>query len=132
MRDPVIVLMSLQIAAFVTGALTHFGVLFSGLQHWRAAIAESVIAAALVLGLGLYVSYRRLGIAFSAQIFALLGTLVGLVMILIGIGPQSTFDYVLHALMVSLLVAGLVVTRTGRAPNCRFGLRSCDKRLWMS
>ena len=113
-RNPVIVLMSLQVAAYVAGALTHFGALFSGLQHWRAAIAESIITAALVLGLGLYIAYRRPGIAFSAQIFALLGTLVGLVMILIGVGPQSTFDDVLHALMLSLLAAGLEVTRAGR------------------
>jgi hypothetical protein len=116
-QNPVIVLMSLQIAAFVAGALMHFGALLPDLQHWRAAIAESVIATALVLGLGLFLAYRRPGIAMTAQICALLGTVLGLVMILIGVGPQSSFDYILHALMFILLIAGLVVTSVSREPT---------------
>src|SRR5262245_842490 len=102
--------MSLQIALFVLGALAHFGVLSPVLAHRRAAIAESVIAAVLVLGLGLYIARRRRGIALGAQIFALLGTIVGLVTIIIGIGPRSTFDYVLHSLMFAFLISGLVAS----------------------
>jgi hypothetical protein len=38
-------------------------------------------------------------------------------MILIGVGPQSSFDYILHALMFTLLIAGLVVTSASREPT---------------
>jgi hypothetical protein len=48
------------------------------------------------------------------QGFALLGTIVGLVTIAIGIGPRTAFDLTLHAGMVALLVAGLIVTARSR------------------
>jgi hypothetical protein len=49
----------------------------------------------------------------AAQGFALLGTLVGILTIVIGIGPQSGFDVALHAGFVALLITGLTVgTRT--------------------
>ncbi len=45
-----------------------------------------------------------------AQGFALLGTLVGVTMIAIGVGPQTTGDIVFHMLLIVLLVTGLIMT----------------------
>ena len=111
-RDPsVVLLLCLQLLAFVAGALTHFGVVFSGLAHRRAAIAETVIAAVLLAGIcGYGLAGRRMA-ALAAQTFALLGTLLGAVMIWIGIGPRTGFDLALHAVMLALLAGGLVLTR---------------------
>jgi hypothetical protein len=97
---------------FVAASLVHAGVLLRGLEHPQARIAESVIAAVLLAGLvGTLVapaSSRAIGL--WAQGFALLGTMVGLFTIAIGVGPRTAFDLTLHAGMVALLVAGLVVT----------------------
>ena len=82
-------------------------------------IAESVIAVVLLLGLlAVALAPRRSRtFALAAQAFALLGTCVGIVTIIIGIGPRSAFDLSLHAMMVALLVTGLViVSRTVRTP----------------
>lgn len=42
-----------------------------------------------------------------AQGFALLGTCVGIFTIIVGIGPRTVPDYILHLCMVTLLVWGL-------------------------
>jgi hypothetical protein len=44
-----------------------------------------------------------------AQGFAFLSALVGAFTIALGVGPQTTADYVLHAVLLTLLVLGLVV-----------------------
>jgi hypothetical protein len=49
---------------------------------------------------------RSIGIA--AQGFALLGTLVGVLTIAIGIGPQSAADGLLHIIMLATLFAGML------------------------
>ncbi|MGO7580890.1 hypothetical protein ACC699_40750, partial [Rhizobium ruizarguesonis] len=46
--------------------------------------------------------------AILAQSFALLGTLVGAFTLAVGVGPQTTLDYITHAVMILLLVTGLV------------------------
>ncbi len=104
-----------EAATFVIAALAHAGVLIDGYQHREAAIAESLIAAVLLVGLVLSVVRpawtRQAGVA--AQGFALLGTLVGLTVIAIGIGPQTVPDVVYHVGIVIVLIWGLVVA--GRA-----------------
>ncbi|MCD6671869.1 MAG: hypothetical protein LT106_03365 [Burkholderiaceae bacterium] len=104
-------LLAFQAALFAAASLVHAGVLFSGYEHSRAAIAEGVIA--LVLLAGLIVSGVRSAsartIALAVQGFALLGTLVGAFTIAVGVGPQTTADYVFHAVLLALLVWGLVV-----------------------
>jgi hypothetical protein len=100
-----------EAAAFAAAALVHFGLLVHGYQHRQARVAESVIA--LVLLAGLVVSWarptwtRQAGIA--AQGFALLGTLVGIVTIIIGVGPRTVPDVVYHIAIVAVLVWGLLV-----------------------
>jgi hypothetical protein len=107
----------IEAIAFGTAALIHAGILTGGYQHREAAIAESVIAGVLTLGLIVSVmspgSGRAAGLA--VQGFALLGTLVGIFTIVIGIGPQSTFDVALHAGFVALLITGLTVAVRYRA-----------------
>jgi hypothetical protein len=111
--------LGIEAFAFATAALVHAGVLIDGYQHRQAGIAEGVIAAVLTLGLMVSVVRpqwsRAAGLA--AQGFALLGTLVGITMISIGVGPQSAFDVVLHVFFVTVLGAGLFVTARGLPPD---------------
>ena len=108
--------LALELSTFVLAALVHAGLLAHGLEHAKARIAESVIAAVLTAGLaGTFVAptaSRRIGL--GAQGFALLGTFVGLFTIAIGVGPRTAFDLTLHAGMVTLLVAGLIHTVRAR------------------
>lgn len=107
--------LSVEAVVFCGAALVHAGVLVRGYEHAKAATAEGVIAAVLLVGLmGSVIapsSSRRIGLA--AQGFALLGTLVGLFTIAIGVGPRTALDFGLHATMVLLLLCGLfAVART--------------------
>ncbi|MGH9458156.1 MAG: hypothetical protein ACRD2J_11025 [Thermoanaerobaculia bacterium] len=97
-------------ATFVVAAMIHFGVLVAGWEHRAAGIAESVIGIVLLAALALTAvrpSWTR-GLALVAQGFALLGTIVGIVTIVIGIGPRTTPDIVYHVAIVIVLVWGLV------------------------
>ena len=67
--------------------------------------------------MGLLAPAWEWAILIGVQVFALLGTGVGLFVVAIGVGPQSAFDLFLHAGFVVLLVAGLALTaRARRAP----------------
>lgn len=103
---------------FGVASLVHAGVLVSGLEHASARTAEGVIAVVLLLGLIGTVAApgRTRAFGLGAQGFALLGTLVGLTMIAIGVGPRTPFDLTLHAAMIALLITGLLRTARG-APN---------------
>jgi hypothetical protein len=111
MTQRIRVFLLFEAAAFVTAALVHFGVPITGYEHVGARVPESVIA--LVLLAGLVVSWirpawtRRAGIA--AQGFALLGTLVGVTMVIVGIGPRTVPDIIYHIGIVAVLIWGVVV-----------------------
>jgi hypothetical protein len=113
--------MLVQAATFLLAATFHFGVLVQGYADSRAGIAESVIASVLLAGLVATwirpARIRRIGLA--AQGFALAGTLVGLFTIVIGIGPRTVPDLVIHAAMVAELLAGLAVTYPVRVEKSR-------------
>src|SRR5574338_754639 len=102
-----------ETAAFAIAAAIHSGLLVTGYEHDRARIAESVIAAALLLGLVASMLQpawtRRAGLL--AQGFALLGTLVGVFTVAVGVGPRTLPDIVYHVTMVVVLIAGLRATR---------------------
>jgi hypothetical protein len=105
-------------AAIASGlvASLHSGVLLRGWEHAKAATAESVIAAVLVLGIGATLIWPGLTrrIALGVEGFAMLGTLVGICTVAIGIGPRTVPDIVIHALLiVGLIVALLTTARTG-------------------
>lgn len=101
---------------FALASLTHGGWLLHGYEHARAATAEAVIAA--VLGLGFIVSLARPEFArrtaMGVQLFAVLGVLVGLLMIAVGVGPRTLPDLLLHAVMLVTLVTGFIVALKAR------------------
>ncbi len=49
--------------------------------------------------------------ALWTQGFALVGVCVGLIMILIGIGPRTDLDYGIHAVMALTLTSGLMAAK---------------------
>lgn len=97
---------------FLAASLLHFGLLVKGHEHSKARVAELIIG--LVLLTGLVFTFlqpaNQIQIARVVQGFALFGTAVGIVTIIIGIGPRSVPDYILHFCMVTLLVLGLFYT----------------------
>jgi len=107
-----------QAAIFVVAVSIHFGWQFTGYQHRAAGTAESIIACVLITGLLLTWSRWARVAAIAAQSFGVLGVLVGLFTIAVGVGPRTALDLAIHALMLVVLIAGLVVTvkRPGRAP----------------
>lgn len=108
--------LGVEAAAFLAAALVHSGALVSGHEHWKAATAESVIGLVLLAGLGATAAAPRASrtIGLGCMAFALLGTCVGIFTIVIGVGPRSAFDYVLHAGFVATLTTGLVQVARGR------------------
>ncbi len=100
-----------EAATFVVAAAIHAGVLVEGHRHREAAIAETVIAVALLAALGLSWTPEPwpLRFAVAAQAFALTGTLVGLFTIAIGIGPQTVPDVAYHLAILVVIGTGLAV-----------------------
>ncbi len=94
---------------FLAASALHFGLFSKGHEHSKARIAELVIG--LVLLAGFVFTFlqpaNQIQIARIVQGFALFGTVVGIFTIIVGIGPRSVIDYLLHACMVTLLVWGL-------------------------
>lgn len=100
---------SFQILLFMLGALSHAGYLPFSYPHFQARTAESIIAVILTLGLAATFTEipRRHRITITTQLISLLGTLAGAVMIGIGVGPHTSFDYILHTVMIILFIAVL-------------------------
>ncbi|WSH63281.1 hypothetical protein U8Q05_16520 [Rhizobium ruizarguesonis] len=119
MRSAVAILFLIETCLYAIASLTHAGFVLEGHEHRQAMIAEAVISAVLLLGLislGLDRSWSRTAAIF-AQSFALLGTIVGAFTIAVGVGPQTTLDYITHAVMILLLVTGLVWLARSRSAS---------------
>lgn len=103
-----------EIVLFSLASLLHRGILARGFEHARAAVAEAIIALVLAIGLALTVYSPNEGrpAALWTQGFALLGVCVGVLMILIGVGPSTALDYGIHAVMAVTLVGGLMFAKT--------------------
>ncbi|MBT2326421.1 hypothetical protein J7E62_29330 [Variovorax paradoxus] len=101
--------MLIEVAILGLASLVHSGQLVAGYAHPQARTAEAVIALVLVLALVSAWSHpeRTRWFAVSAQGFALAGTLLGVAMIAIGVGPRTDADIVYHAVLLWVLVAGL-------------------------
>jgi len=112
MQPVVRALILVQVVVFAAASLLHRGIPVSGFESPAAAIAEAIIAVVLAAGLALtWIARRRArAIALAVQAFALIGTGVGLFVILRGRGPSTPLDLVIHLAMVALLVAGLWLT----------------------
>lgn len=105
--------LAIEALAFLTAALIHFGILFQGYEHPKAPIAESVIGGVLIIGLlATFVNPNQAAtFARWAQIFAAVGTCVGLFTIAIGVGPRTAPDLVFHAAILATLIYGLFVVQ---------------------
>lgn len=117
-------LMLFEALTFFIAAAIHFQILFDGYGHREAGTAESVIGCVLLIGLvvSLLRPFWTAAAGIWAQSFALLGTFVGIFMILIGVGPQTTADIVYHIGIVIVLVIGLTIAVRTRKNS----LRSAD------
>ncbi len=101
----------LESILFVSAALLHFGFFVKGHEHAKARIAESIIALVLLAGL-IYTFIRPDNLqtaALTVQGFALFGTLVGIFTIIVGIGPRTRMDIMLHITMILLLTGGILL-----------------------
>jgi hypothetical protein len=110
-----------EASTFVVAALVHFGVLVAGYEHRAAGVGETVIAVVLLAGfLATWIRpvWTRV-IGLSAQSFALLGTLVGVLTIVVGVGPRTVPDIAYHAGIVVVLAWGLVGTKRALADRVR-------------
>jgi hypothetical protein len=109
-------LLLLESASFVTAALIHRGYLLEGYGHARAHIAESIIGAVLFGGflLSCFMGAWTRKVGMIVQGFAILATLVGVVTIIIGVGPRTVLDIVYHVGIIFVLAMGYMLAR--RAP----------------
>ncbi len=124
MKHRVRLFLLIEGATFITAALTHFGILIGGYQHYFAGRAESIIGIVLLIGWLMTLirpSWTR-GVGLAIQAFALFGTLVGIFTIIVGIGPRTMPDLVYHASIVVVLVSGLITT--WRAPTQEMAIPS--------
>jgi len=104
-------LLLIEAAAFAAAALSHFGILLDGFEDSAAGTAESVIGAVLFvtwIASGIRPAWTR-GMALAAQAFALIGSLIGLTLVVRGVGPSTVPDLVFHIGIVLVLAAGLLV-----------------------
>jgi hypothetical protein len=111
MRTTIRLFLLIEGASFLAAGLIHRGVFITGSAHQQASIAETSIAIVLLIGLGLtwiWPWQTRL-IGLVAQAFALLGTLVGVLTIVIGVGPRTAPDLVYHGAILAVLIWGIVV-----------------------
>lgn len=87
----------------------HFGYLVDGYQDDGAALPEAIIGSVMLVGLALSWSPEPWGrrAAISALVFGLAGSLLGLVLVVIGIGPRTVPDIIYHVLLVTTIATGL-------------------------
>lgn len=102
-------LLGIEAASFLLAATIHAGVLVGGYEHYEAMVAESVIGTVLLVGLAMTWARPRwmFSVAAGVQMFALLGTLVGLWTMFVGVGPRTVPDVVYHVAIVIVLVGGI-------------------------
>jgi hypothetical protein len=106
----------IQAAAFLGASLIHFGLLLDGYKHRQAANAESVIGMVLLAGwiLTLIRPSWATKAAMGAQLFATLGTMVGIFTIVAGVGPRTLPDVIYHVCILTLLLSGLGLSMYSR------------------
>jgi hypothetical protein len=104
-------MLGLGTAIFFVASLIHFEVLVDGYPDREAGIAEMVIGAVLLAGLifTFLAPDKTRAAALIVQGFALVGTFVGLTLLLT-VGPATGLDVAIHILMIMVLVAGLLIT----------------------
>ncbi len=112
-------LLIFEAAAFLAASLVHAGWLIPGYEHTQARAAQATIAGVLVAAL--IVTWLRpagtRAAALSAQVFALLGTMIGVFTMIAGVGPQTAPDVAFHVGMLAFLAWGLSTTFAPPSPS---------------
>ncbi|MDD4193123.1 MAG: hypothetical protein PHI28_17440 [Mangrovibacterium sp.] len=75
-------------------------------------IAEIIIGLVLLTGfiLALFNPGNKQLIARTVQAFALFGTCIGIFTIIVGVGPRTRIDIILHLCMITVLIWGIMLT----------------------
>jgi hypothetical protein len=109
-------LLLLQVVGFVVLASIHFGLLTGGYRRPPAGATELVIVAAVVVALALTWGPAAQGqrAATAAQLFAMLGVLVGLVTMTLGVARGTILEVALNVVLLLTVTAGRVVTNAWR------------------
>ena len=120
MRIVLGLLMSLNAALFVFGAIQHAGVEIGRFREpviVPAAIVESVCAVSLLWGLwALFRGSRAVWrIAFTGNLIALAGVLLGIVALAAGRGPRTASNDNLHRAMLTLIGLSLMALFMARS-----------------
>ena len=120
MRSVLGLLMALNMALFVFGAIQHVGVEigpFSEPVIVPAAIVESICALSLLWGLwAVFRESQAFGrIAFIGNLVALAGVLLGIVALAAGRGPRTVSNDNLHRAMLTLIGLSFVALFVARA-----------------
>ncbi len=104
-------LLLVEAIAFGLASLIHRGLLVDGYADPAASTAEGIIGIVLAAGLvgTLLMPVRTRVIALLAQGFALIGTSIGLYLVIRGVGPNTVPDVIFHVGIWLLLIIGLVV-----------------------
>jgi hypothetical protein len=115
-----------EAAAFILAALIHMGFFITGYEHRQARVAESVIAGVLFGGLllSLFMSDWTRNVGLVVQLFALLGTIIGIFTIIVGVGPRTVPDVVYHIAITVVLAVGIAVARSAPADSVQNGVSS--------
>lgn len=110
MRQTIRLFLIVEAVCFIVAGAIHSGLLVAVDIHQQAAIAESIIGVALLLGFALtwVLPDQTQLIGLVAQAFAALGTLVGISTIIAGFGPRTAPDLAFHIAILAVLVWGLV------------------------
>jgi hypothetical protein len=119
-----------EAVVFLMAAFVHAGMWIDGYRHREARIAETVLAGALYVGLGLSWLHplwtRKAGLV--TQGFALFGTLIGMFTIIVGVRPRTNPDILYHLCMVGLLSWGLLYTIRAPTDLSEKAERPCPRR----
>lgn len=109
-------LLVVEAVAFAAASIIHSGLLTDVSVDPGASTAEGVIATVLIAGA--LVAWSRPGwtwiAAASAQLFGLLGSLIGLFLVTRGVAPGTIPDVVFHIAVVVTLATGLAAAIRAR------------------
>lgn len=103
------VFMFIEAISFFFAALVHGGVLIHGREHTVIHVGETFMGIVLATGVvasGLLPAHART-IAFGTQAFAFFATVLGLLLIAVGLGPSSVPGLMFNAAVLLLLCLGL-------------------------
>ncbi len=107
------VILLIEAASFAFAAFVQARYIMDGHRHPEPRIAETAIAIALLIGIGVsVVRPERAGPAGGAsQAFALLGTLAEVFTIAIGVGLRTVLHVAYHDIIAAVLVEGIIGAR---------------------